>query len=200
MVKTRGIHGHHDMALKALLAKWNKGIARGAQRKFAARIGVKEATVSHWAKGNFTPDENLRGKIASELGITLEELMDCFKPRGRHSHSGETGIGWDAHSRNIPVVGTIAGAAFTFRPDATPEEILPLTYTTAQKVIALKITGDSRVPSAKGMDYAVISLQDHAETGQMVLVSKDEKHSLSYLLKGASPKIAGVVRYFFKKP
>lgn len=187
------------MTLKALLAKWNKGILRGAQRKFAVRIGVKEATVSHWAKGNFTPDENLRGKIASELGVTLEELMTCFKSGDRRAGSGETGAGWGAQFQNIPVVGAVTGAVFTFRPDATPEEILPLTYTTTQKVIALKITGKS-VPSAKGMDYAVISLQSHAETGQLVLVSKDEKHSLSYLLKGASPKIAGVVRYFFKKP
>lgn len=189
------------MSLKELLAKWNKGILRGAQRKFAVRIGVKEATVSHWVKGNFTPAENMRKKIASELGVTPKELMGCLKPRDSQFSSGETGAGWSARFQNIPVIGAVSGEIFTFRPDATPAEILPLMYNTTQKVIALKILGELSVPVAKGMDYAMISLQNHAETGQLILAYEgEEDHSFSYLLKGGKPKIAGVVRYFFKKP
>ena len=188
------------MALKELLARWNKGILRGAQRKFAAAIGVKEATVSHWAKGNFTPDEKLRAKIAAELGVTAEELMRCFKSKNRHSYSGEAGAEWRAQNQSIPVIGAITGGTFSFRPDATPEEMLPLAYNTAQKVIALKITGETLIPAAKGMDYAVISIQNYAESGQLVLTPKDGKHLLKYLSKKDAAEIVGVVRYFFKKP
>jgi transcriptional regulator with XRE-family HTH domain len=67
---------------KQLLIRWNKGIKRGSQLRLAKLLGVQETTVSRWVKGNLMPGEEHQKRIAKELGLTPEELMDSLKPLG----------------------------------------------------------------------------------------------------------------------
>ena len=75
------------MEFKELLAKWNRGISRGSQRKFAKAVGVKEAAVSEWVRLARAPGEVLRIKVARELGIPVDELMRCFTAPARPTES-----------------------------------------------------------------------------------------------------------------
>ena len=61
-----------------LIRRWNKGIARGAQVRFARKVGVNRVTLSRWMNGRDTPGEDSRPRIAKELGISVDELMDSL--------------------------------------------------------------------------------------------------------------------------
>lgn len=61
-----------------LIIKWNNGTWRGAQTKFAQKIGVKPNTVSQWIKFSRPPDRDLRGIVSRKLGISEKELLDSF--------------------------------------------------------------------------------------------------------------------------
>jgi transcriptional regulator with XRE-family HTH domain len=66
------------MTLRDLLKKWNGGIFRGAPRKFAAALGVSESRVSQMLKHRRAPGEELAGRMARELGITVEAVNALF--------------------------------------------------------------------------------------------------------------------------
>lgn len=61
------------------LVKWNGGITRGAQTRFAKALGISNKTVSLWARGTLQPGERQLPKIARELGIAIEDAMILFK-------------------------------------------------------------------------------------------------------------------------
>ncbi|WP_235926477.1 helix-turn-helix domain-containing protein [Actinokineospora pegani] len=50
------------------------------QESFAAALGVEFSTVGRWERGDVTPAPHRRGRIASVLGITLDELDDLLTP------------------------------------------------------------------------------------------------------------------------
>ncbi|HNW43049.1 MAG TPA: helix-turn-helix transcriptional regulator [Elusimicrobiales bacterium] len=182
---------------RKLLTIWNNGILRGAQRKFAARIGVKEATVSHWVNGSFTPDETLRPKIAAELNISLESFNACClsgagAPR---AHEGDN----THNSRCIPVVGVIDSRIFTFNADTAPDELLPLSYQSASRVVALKVTTSSLAPHAAKGEYAIIALSSTPEKRGLAVV---EQAGGCTITTGTAKNsvFRGSVKYFLRKP
>lgn len=67
------------MTFQQLLTAWNKGVDRGVAKNFAAKIGVTDVTVWRWLNGVFVPDEHLLPKIAKELNISVEDLMESLK-------------------------------------------------------------------------------------------------------------------------
>jgi transcriptional regulator with XRE-family HTH domain len=64
-------------ALKA----WNGGIERGAQTRLAKALKVAPNTVSQWARAEspLLPGEEIRPRLARELGITVDALMQLFQ-------------------------------------------------------------------------------------------------------------------------
>lgn len=69
-----------NAGFEELLKKWNRGVFRGAQQRLAKRLGIKQSTVSRWVSGTLSPGEELRFRVAKELGVTDEELAGCFSP------------------------------------------------------------------------------------------------------------------------
>jgi transcriptional regulator with XRE-family HTH domain len=67
------------MKFEELLKKWNKGILRGAQLRLAKSLGIDQSAIRRWMEGITTPAEKLRPKIAKELGVTVEVLMESLK-------------------------------------------------------------------------------------------------------------------------
>ena len=65
------------MTFLELLKRWNKGVERGAQSKFALAIGVDQSAVSRWSKG-IAPGPDMITRIAKELKIPPEDLMESF--------------------------------------------------------------------------------------------------------------------------
>lgn len=64
--------------LKDRLIFFNKGIYRGAQRKFAKALGVGEGTVSNWLMGRGTPSEQAIIKMAEILKAETEVVRSYF--------------------------------------------------------------------------------------------------------------------------
>lgn len=67
-----------------LLTKWNNGISRGSQSRFAETINVAKNTVSRWVTGDLLPGEEIRQKIADELEVSISTLNKALntKPSG----------------------------------------------------------------------------------------------------------------------
>ncbi len=71
------------MDFEALIVKWNNGIKRGAQTNFANKIGVAKNTVSQWIKFRVPPGEEIRARVASKLGVTVDQLMSAIRDGAR---------------------------------------------------------------------------------------------------------------------
>ena len=69
------------MSFDELLKAWNKGIMRGAPRRFANAIGVSETYLSSWRSGRNRPGEEQIPKIAKALGVAEDEARGLFFPR-----------------------------------------------------------------------------------------------------------------------
>jgi len=179
---------------KKLLVKWNKGILRGAQRKFAARMGVKEATVSHWVNGSFIPDETLRPRIAEELGVSIKDFTSrfCFPSCALARNPGRV-------THCIPVVGAIEAGNFFFDPKAAPDELLPLSYESAAEVVALKVATRKLAPLALQGEYAVIALGGEAKARGLSVVKENGKCVFSTEARPGC-RVLGTVKYFLRKP
>lgn len=61
------------MTLKELLKK-----KKFTQEILAQKIGVTQSTVSQWCTKATSPRNLNTRKIADTLGVTLDELYDCF--------------------------------------------------------------------------------------------------------------------------
>lgn len=48
------------------------------QEQLARRLGVTQQTVSQWCSGATAPQRKLWSKVSKTLGVTVDELLDCF--------------------------------------------------------------------------------------------------------------------------
>lgn len=53
----------------------NAGIT---QVELGKHLGVKQNTISNWETGRSRPDIEKTAKIAEVLGVTTDEVIDCF--------------------------------------------------------------------------------------------------------------------------
>lgn len=53
----------------------NAGITQVELGKY---LGVKQNTISNWETGRSRPDIEKTAKIAEVLGVTIDEVIDCF--------------------------------------------------------------------------------------------------------------------------
>lgn len=61
------------MTFKELLKK--RGMT---QEQLAKKLKVTQSTVSQWCSGATAPQRKIWSKVAKALGISVEELLDCF--------------------------------------------------------------------------------------------------------------------------
>lgn len=176
------------MQFKEMLKRWNNGLAKGAVGKFADVVGVSPMTVSRWTKGTSRVDEPMQSKVAEELGVTVQQLMDCFPQRMAASRTAEprSTDGFyleDASAAAVPVVGYISSYYFdtcSFESDAyIMEELLVKTH--RGKVKALKVVGDILGPALRDGQYALVAIGGICPPGELALVKLDDKYALMYL-------------------
>ncbi len=177
------------MTFGDLLARWNGGRIRGAQTRFAARLGIAPHTVSQWATGVSRPDADLRPRAARELGVAVEVLANLFESRRRTSQDSLREVS-DGGRRDgaIPVFGPVHEEPFFFDFDAgVPEEILPLSVASGYggaRGAAIRIKGGHWAPLAEDGDYLLFAECSVAPDGKWVLVRREDGCRLRRLKAG----------------
>lgn len=61
------------MTFKYLLAK-----AGLTQEELARQLAVSQTTISHWCNRKVFPHHMQYRRLASALGVSLDEVLDCF--------------------------------------------------------------------------------------------------------------------------
>jgi SOS-response transcriptional repressor LexA len=159
------------MNLQETLKRWNGGIDRGAQTRFAKALGVKPSVVSRWAAGTLAPGEELRPKIARELGVTIQELEEMFAagPGGASVLREVSSLEWV----NVPIVGRA--------PAGSPNEAFdcflgnypapaPLIRGDRTRYKFVRAVGDSMVGlQIRDGDHMLVHLQEEANDGDVVI-------------------------------
>lgn len=149
------------MTFKELLKKWNHGVFHGSQTALARKTGIGRGTIINWTKGNFAPSEDLQPRAAKGLGVTVPELMACFKSpqvlsgevaienwrktlefRGQPSREPSGGAYVAQGEHYLPVLGVINGPAFPLSKDQPALDVLPLLV--SPRYFALRV--DARAP------------------------------------------------------
>ena len=164
------------MTFEDVLARWNGGALRGAQTRLAKRLGLAPNTVSQWATGISRPDEDLRPRVAKELGLSREVLDRLFFPR-RREESLLRDSGRSAPGAVLPVFGTVREEPFPFGFEGSvPEELLPLSVGAGYggRSAALKIEGKRWSPLAEDGDYLLLAECSVAPEGRWVVVRRGD--------------------------
>jgi repressor LexA len=207
------------MTFDELLAKWNRGILRGAPRRFARAVGVQEAAVSTWRRGR-TPAEELRPKIAKELGVGVSELVALFE-RTSPMMVRESGPAFGlSETSPVPVVGVVAADSFDFDFNHAPDEYLPIPRVGRQKTAALKVSGACMEPTVRDGDYVIVAEAEYVPDGKLgvfrldggctlkrpfrkgdvVELRPDNPKFKTLRVPAAKLEVVGVVVGFFRKP
>lgn len=173
------------MSFQDLLVKWNKGVIRGAQTEFAAKLKLERATVARWASGTYAPSEDLRPKVAKELGVTVEQLMAHFPQRGGGAAAAEPIANiypeWGMALEYIPVVGYVSAETFNCvfeDEETTPMEVLPVPLPRGTKAKALKVRGSCMEPAASDGDYVVVAAKAGYDDGSLIVAKLDGECTL----------------------
>lgn len=149
--------------LAALIKKWNRDKMRGAQLRFAKAINVSQGTVSRWMSGDVPPSDDLKPRIAKELGVSVDELnqfLDLTETNKTGKISNVIDVG---PAQFIPVVGSVSADNFDLDFDAVPEEFLPIPPMKIpgnKKVVAIRVSGDCMEPTLHDGEYVVVAETD----------------------------------------
>ena len=174
------------MTFEEILARWNGGTLRGAQTRLAKRLGVAPNTVSQWTTGVSRPDEDLRPKVARELGLSVQVLDRFFVPR-RRSENAWRDAGRSDPGASVPVFGPVTEEPFSFDFDSgVPEELLPLTVGAGYggRSAALRVKGGHWSPLAEDGDYLLLSECSAAPDGKWVVVRRGDGCRLRRIKSG----------------
>ncbi|MGQ0644977.1 MAG: helix-turn-helix domain-containing protein [Elusimicrobiota bacterium] len=217
------------MTFSDLLARWNKGIRRGAQTRFAKVIGLAQPTVARWASGAISPSEDIRPKVARELGVSVDELMEALRvpSAGRRYRlaAGYAGQARDGGSPAygttlVPVVAQAESPRFSFDFDDPAREYLTLTLALpgGRRCAAVRAAGPGLEPLMADGEYALV-VEAKSAPGDRWSVArvgaecallkagkggdyvefKDGGEKKLKLSSGGDVEVAGVVVGFFRK-
>lgn len=196
---------------QTLLARWNRGVSRGAQTKFARLVGVAPNTVSQWVRGVSQPAEDLLPKVAKALEVAQEKLDRLFVARraalqaAMREPSPVWPQGTDGAS-DVPVYGTISKRFFQFSfSDGIPEEFLPISIRRPghRRYAALRVSGTFLKPMAQDGDYLLVAEAASAPDGKWAVVRGQEGCRVRRLSPGKHPdssqEIVGVIAGLYSK-
>ena len=160
------------------------------QKELGEKIGVKHNTISSYEGGKNEPEQNMLFKIASALGISVNDL---FPPtEGSETTSNETepisqpssitytlppSHGDDSvmvpipGGYRIPVLGkVVAGVPINAITDISGFEEIPEQMGRAGEFFALEIKGRSMAPTLHEGDVVIVRQQPNVENGEIAIV------------------------------
>lgn len=173
---------------KEALKKWNKGIERGSQNRFANALGLGRTTVTQWVNNTSRPGPDIREKVAQELGVEITELMRWFEQKKNVANK-------PLAIHYIPIYGKVRGESFRLDFSLPPEGFLPIVTAQENQHWALgvveEITGQ--------LVYYIFTRQTWANEGDLVCVKINDHY---YTIKNYNLEKYGnmqiVGRYFGK--
>jgi len=125
-------------------------------------LGVKYTTFTDWVKGNSYPRIDKIELMANYFGIAKADLVE--------SHNSTTNI--RKKGVTINVLGRVAaGIPVEAVEDIIDTEELTEEMARSGSFFGLKIQGDSMEPRMREGDIVIVRQQDHAESGDTVIVT-----------------------------
>lgn len=132
------------------------------QQEVADKINMSVQAYSHYETGRREPDNQTLKKLSDILGVSIDYLLD--NSQYNPSIAKSKGI-------KIPVLGTIPAGI----PIEAIEEILDYEEISEEmartgEYFALKVKGDSMLPTIKDGDTVIVKKAEDAETGKICVV------------------------------
>lgn len=144
------------------------------QAALADRIGVAASTVSAWYNGVKYPRVDAMQRLADALGVNMVTLQS----ERSEAELRVTNL-VPVRRRRIPVVGQIAAGQPIFT-DNDCEEFIEADVATKCDV-AIRVVGDSMVPTFLDGDFVLVRCQPDVDDGQIAAVIIGDEATLKHL-------------------
>lgn len=130
-------------------------------KELGVQLNLAESTISLYENGKREPDFNTLTKIAYYFNVSTDYLLgkstSTYEPK-------QKGI-------KIPVLGVIpAGIPIEAIEDILDYEEISEDMAKRGEYFALKVSGDSMLPTIKNGDVVIIRQQDDAESGKICVI------------------------------
>lgn len=128
-------------------------------KELGSQLNLAESTISLYENGKREPDLSTLTKIAHYFNVTTDYLL------GKSTYeTKQKGV-------KIPVLGIIpAGIPIEAIEDILDYEEISEDMAKRGEYFALKVSGDSMLPTIKNGDVVIIRQQDDAESGKICVV------------------------------
>jgi len=180
---SRALHQTMHMKFIELLKKWNGGRLEAAQKRFGEKLGISSAAMSLYAAGKRIPTDDVKRKMAAELGLSLETLDRIFeetkkaqiyslaeRPAPIARESAAPYAPEESGAALLPVLGTVPDEFFRFSFDAVPSEYIDAPHPAHRETFALRVKGNHIAPKITDGEYLVVVKTGFVEDGQLALV------------------------------
>lgn len=132
-----------------------------SQKELADKLGVAQASINYWEKGQRTPSIDMVALIAKYFNVSIEYLV-----------TENTDISKTIRGVKIPVLGRVAAGI----PIEAVENIIDTEEITEELAktgdfFGLQIHGDSMEPRMCEGDVVIVRQQDDAESGDIVIAT-----------------------------
>lgn len=128
-------------------------------KELANALNLAESTISLYENGKREPDFNTLSKISDYFNVSIDYLL------------GKEDIDITPKGVKIPVLGTInAGLPIEAVENIIDYEEISRDMAAHGEYFALKIKGDSMLPTVKDGDVVIIRKQEDADSGKICVV------------------------------
>lgn len=131
------------------------------QIEFANILNVDQSTISKWEQDKSVPDIQMLSTLADFFNVSTDYLLGktTYKPEPKPK------------GKKIPVLGVIpAGIPIEAIEDILDYEEITEDMAKRGEYFALKVQGDSMLPTIKNGDIVIVRQQDDAESGKICVV------------------------------
>lgn len=131
-------------------------------KELGQKINVAESTISLYESGKREPDYQTLKKLADFFNVSIDYLI------GRNENENSN---LKPKSVQIPVLGTIpAGIPIEAIQEVLDYEEISEDMASRGEYFALKVKGDSMLPTIKDGDIVIVKQQNDCESGQICVV------------------------------
>lgn len=132
------------------------------QIEFAKKINVDQSTISKWEQDKAFPDIQILSQLADFFDVSIDYLLD---------RTNNFPINKTSKGIKIPVLGVIpAGIPIEAVEDILDYEEISENMARRGEFFALRVKGDSMLPTVKDGDIVIVRKQDDAENGKICVV------------------------------
>lgn len=152
-----------------------------SQIEVANKIGVSPQTFNTWIQGIALPRMGKVQMLADYFGIRKSDLIEERQNITKQKSKGIV----------IPVLGHVAaGIPIEMIEDIIDTEEIPEDMAKHGEFFALKIKGDSMMPSINNSDVVIVRQQEDAENGDIVIAAINGNDAVCKRLKKYSDGIS----------